>query len=502
MLLCLLLATADWPINGLTLTHMPDVLPSVHSSEDWQAAFGFSNSTNPPDSQHQENNCLVITSDNQHIQSVSSGPNSKVESRNVDNDFDSSDQRQSQSFKNNVEDKSLVESVITQFSPPASNLNEDFGVNTSSSGHLPQKIDTVSDFGPEEENLGNTPLPTLQNSVAPALTSNCVDGTQQTFTHSPSFVHQDATVLMMHHHQLPVNNLVNHIAGSQHVVTNVLPPSQATSKFLADFHLRHQQSQNLMKQLNSQSQPHSHLHNHSPILGGNFVGRNRSNLTNITPAGGKFSILGSSDINTLTGDGSGECKVNSENKLQNGGDTVDADLGISDEEKYVPSFLNHQQKDIEQSIEFEYKNGDGNSDNCITATMENSEETSTKDNSRLTDDELGFDPFHETQKALAEMMEKENTMLMMQDQQNKQQPPHGFLSQAHLHNQHNTLSHLTHHLYQQYQLNQMNHFNHQVPHASGFGGSKLLGSFTTHSQQHILPQQNHRFVHISILHYG
>lgn len=26
-------------MNGLT--HMPDVLPPVHSSEDWQAAFGF-----------------------------------------------------------------------------------------------------------------------------------------------------------------------------------------------------------------------------------------------------------------------------------------------------------------------------------------------------------------------------------------------------------------------------------------------------------------------------
>lgn len=29
----------EWPVNGLT--HMPDVLPPVHSTEDWQAAFGF-----------------------------------------------------------------------------------------------------------------------------------------------------------------------------------------------------------------------------------------------------------------------------------------------------------------------------------------------------------------------------------------------------------------------------------------------------------------------------
>lgn len=32
-------SVAEWPVNGVT--HMPDVLPPVHSSEDWQAAFGF-----------------------------------------------------------------------------------------------------------------------------------------------------------------------------------------------------------------------------------------------------------------------------------------------------------------------------------------------------------------------------------------------------------------------------------------------------------------------------
>lgn len=32
-------SVGEWPVNGLT--HMPDVLPPVHSTEDWQAAFGF-----------------------------------------------------------------------------------------------------------------------------------------------------------------------------------------------------------------------------------------------------------------------------------------------------------------------------------------------------------------------------------------------------------------------------------------------------------------------------
>lgn len=490
-MLFLLLATTDWPINGLTLTHIPDVLPPVHSSEDWQAAFGFTNSTDPPNSQHQENNCNVVTSNNQQARSDASGLSSK-DSSNVEHDFESDDQQQSQNFKNSLENKSsLVESVITQFPPPsASNVNEDFRVHTSNSGHLPQKIDTDRGFEPEEGNLGSNSLLALQNSVNPTLTPNSIaDGTQQMFSHSPSLVHQDATMLMMHHHQFPVNNLVNHMAGPQHMITNgLLPPSQAASKFLADFHMRQQQNQNLMKQLNSQSQPHSHLQNHSAVLENSFVGRNKSNVTSV---GGRISTLGGSDF--CTGSGGGECKVNSENSLQNGGD-IDSDFGILDEEKYLPGFLNHQQKNMESGIELEYENRDGNSVNLITATAENCEETSTKDSGRLTDDELGFDPFHETQKALAEMMEKENMVLMVQGQQNRQEPPNDFLSQTHLHNQHSTMSHLTHHLYQQCQLNQMGHFSHQVPHTSVFGGSKLLGSFSSRSQQHILTQQNHRFV--------
>jgi hypothetical protein len=499
MLLFLLLATTDWPINGLTLTHMPDVLPPVHSSEDWQAAFGFSNTTNPPNSQHQENNC-VIMSKNQQIQSDSSGLSSKTDSGSVDHGFDSNEQHQPQNFKNNLEDKSsLVDSVVAQFPPPVtSNHNDDIRVNTNSSGHLPQNTDTDSDFGPEDENLGSSSLPSLQNSVNPALTLSSVSGAQQLFPHSPQFVHQDATILMMHHHQFPVNNLVNHIAGSQHMTTNGLPPSQATSKFLTDFHLRQQQNQNLMKQLSLQSQTHSHLHNHSAAHDGSFIGRNKSNLTNISSTGGKFNMIGGSDFSSSAGNGGGECKVNSENKLQNGGDFIDGDLDISDEEKYLPGLLNHQQKNKEPHVELQYENMDRNSESIITVTQENSEEASTKDSGRLTDDELGFDPFHETQKALAEMMEKESMMLMMQDQQNKQQHPHGLLSQAHLHNQHSTMSHLSHHLYQQYQLNQMNHFSHQVPPASVFGGSKLLGSFAGRSQQHIMPQQNHRFVSFCI----
>jgi len=492
ILLFLLLATTDWPINGLTLTHMPDVLPPVHSSEDWQAAFGFTNSSNPPNSQHQENNCIVVTSNNQQIQSDPSGLSSKIDSSNVDHGFESNDQQQSQNFKNSLENNSSsVENVVTQFPPPStSNLNEDLRVNTNSSGHLPQKIDPGRGFEPEEGNLGSNSLLALQNSVNPTMTSNSIaDGTQQMFPRSPSLVHQDATILMMHHHQFPVSNLMNHIAGPQHMITNgLLPPSQATSKFLADFHMRQQQNQNLMKQLNSQSQPHSHLQNHSDS---SFVGRNKSNVTNVTSVGGKISTLCGSDFNT--GSSGDECKVNSENNLHNGG-VINSDFGISDEEKYLPGFLNHQQKNMESNIELEYENSDGNSMNLITATTESSEETSTKDSGRLTDDELGFDPFHETQKALAEMMEKENMVLMVQGQQNRQQPPNDILSRAHLRNQHGTMSHLTHHLYQQCQLNQMGHFSHQVPHTPVFGGSKLLGSFASRSQQQILPQQNHRFV--------
>lgn len=39
----------DWAPNGVPLPHMPDVLPSVHSSEDWQAAFGFGSNNSVSD---------------------------------------------------------------------------------------------------------------------------------------------------------------------------------------------------------------------------------------------------------------------------------------------------------------------------------------------------------------------------------------------------------------------------------------------------------------------
>lgn len=34
----------EWLLNGEP--HIPDVLPPVHSSEDWQAAFGFATGHN------------------------------------------------------------------------------------------------------------------------------------------------------------------------------------------------------------------------------------------------------------------------------------------------------------------------------------------------------------------------------------------------------------------------------------------------------------------------
>ncbi|KAJ1523631.1 hypothetical protein ONE63_001474 [Megalurothrips usitatus] len=39
----------DWAPNGVPLPHIPDVLPQVHSSEDWQAAFGFGSNSPAPE---------------------------------------------------------------------------------------------------------------------------------------------------------------------------------------------------------------------------------------------------------------------------------------------------------------------------------------------------------------------------------------------------------------------------------------------------------------------
>nr|CAD7400612.1 unnamed protein product [Timema cristinae] len=80
---------------------------------------------------------------------------------------------------------------------------------------------------------------------------------------------------------------------------------------------------------------------------------------------------------------------------------------------------------------------------------------------QITDD-LGFDPFHETQKALAEMMEKESIMMQSGQQ----------------------LQHHNHILPQQYRQ----HMPTQLSFPPGGSGSKLLSAYTSQQQNHRLSQ--------------
>lgn len=60
----------DWspPISAI-LPPIPDVLPQVQTSEDWQAAFGFSNSNNSRNSYQSLdlNRTMVITYNSKHL---------------------------------------------------------------------------------------------------------------------------------------------------------------------------------------------------------------------------------------------------------------------------------------------------------------------------------------------------------------------------------------------------------------------------------------------------
>ncbi|PSN56194.1 hypothetical protein C0J52_01420 [Blattella germanica] len=426
--------TTDWSISGLALTHMPDVLPPVHSSEDWQAAFGFANSSGLLHSQHQETNCVMMPSE----------LTSQVDSNNIDHGFVQSDQQHAQTFQTNLGNKSpILENASVFPSAVTPSLSEDYRQNTSCNGHLPHKAVMGNAFTVDEVSnvcLDNGPLP-----LHPNISSNCGTNTHHMFAHPPFL--QDGTIVMMHPQPYHV---VNHVAGSQLIVNG---PSHVpnSGKFLTDFHLRQQQSQNLINNVN----PQTHFHNHSTVFENHNLSRgNFGNLTNVNSFGSNFS-LGSDDFN------GGECKVESEGEHRNGD-------CISDE-KYLPSFLGHQQKNLESNIE--YNNREVSSKIHINSPAEK-EEVLTKDNGRLTDDELGFDPFHETQKALAEMMENENL-------QNKQPSSHG------PHNQQIMANHLTQQLYQQSQLNQMNHVNHQLPPGSLFTNNNNSSSSFNSSNQHI-----------------
>ena len=90
-------------------------------------------------------------------------------------------------------------------------------------------------------------------------------------------------------------------------------------------------------------------------------------------------------------------------------------------------------------------------------------------NGRSTDDDLGFDPFHETQKALAEMMENESAAAA----------------------RHQLLT-----LHQQHVVPPPGHFYGNSVQSQPSGGSKLLASLSAAHQSHAFTQSHsHHLIH-------
>ncbi|PSN36341.1 hypothetical protein C0J52_16158 [Blattella germanica] len=218
--------------------------------------------------------------------------------------------------------------------------------------------------------------------------------------HPPhSFVHYDPAILM-------INQFSGSGNGSPLLFMNG-QPSRVTKRFLEDVQFAQQQKE---RQLSSHSDRGS---GESLDMKSNF------NVPHCSPH--------------MTENG----VENSMNSNENFDDTKG---------KHPPGFLYHQHKNKDTDVKYI---------NSIINPIMSAVQISDK---RTADDELGFDPFHETQKALAEMMEKESLM------------------QRDLHNQHNALNHMPDHLA----------FNHQ----NALGEHHQVDLFNR--QQHILPQQNHR----------
>lgn len=145
-------------------------------------------------------------------------------------------------------------------------------------------------------------------------------------------------------------------------------------------------------------------------------------------------------------------------QLPNGDDLVVVD-NLLPQQKYIENGLNHANL---YSSDFKLKDNIKNDDDTHAGDI----------HSRMTDDELDFDPFHETQKALADLMEKE--LLIQQNKQVLQHKNEQYYRQS-------SQSFQNHHGFDNYprgfnqlQMNMLNQQNHML-------GGKLLAQL--HSQQ-------------------
>jgi len=257
-----------------------------------------------------------------------------------------------------------------------------------------------------QDNAGVTSIVCIQDSTKPPLTSN-----MRGVHHPHSFIHYDPAILM-------INQFSGGKNGSQLLFMNG-QPSQTTRRFLEDVQIAQEQKEWQLRQLQSHSD-----HGSAEIL----------------DVKSEFDV-GQCDTR-MTVESKEESNMN---RIQNN-DSEENVKGI-----HPPGFLYHQQKNKGADVKY--------IDSIINPFMSSVQITGNK---RPVDDELGFDPFHETQKALAEMMEKESLM------------QHG------LHNQHNAFSCVPEHvnLKQQHVVDKC----HPV-------------DLFKNQQQCILPQQNHRLVH-------
>ena len=121
------------------------------------------------------------------------------------------------------------------------------------------------------------------------------------------------------------------------------------------------------------------------------------------------------------------------------------------------AFLSEQHSQSWDTAIFEFEKNEDDED-----AIEDRGDLSVND---FKDDDLGFDPFEETYKALAEDIKIEQKQQQQQQQQqhhhHQQQQQHQHQQKHQYHNNHHNLSHQLHQAQQQHQINHQQHLNHQ-----------------------------------------
>lgn len=351
---------------------MPDVLP-VHSSEDWQAAFGFSDAKSNSQQRKTSETCATKSAP-LHVDMSGTQECEKSEITN--------NQTSTLSFNNSG--SALLLECSTSATKVGQSGVEDIRFNSVE--NLSKKLNNFSlDKINGMESVvvnGETTVPSGGNGyVLQRLPANGFtdDPNYYLIRNSHDFLNVPNGSEYVRTSVVP-QNLVNPVPN---MVNGVSPISQSCNKFNSEF-----QSLQEIPRINQNS---------SQILNGVMDTYNsvlplvHQSVNNVLS---KRSVSKFKDSDCLA--------VNS--------DVSSKTKSVDENDSSIDSLYSNYAKFERQ------KSGENSSDSFLEIDRDSesgeqcNEEIGVEESRQVIDDELDFDPFHETQKALAEMIEKESLM--------------------------------------------------------------------------------------------